>query len=410
MPRSAGSCDRHGRRRRLVQPRERGEHPLAVGRRPEGGQRALEEPGIPGRHHPRVEEGHDAAVVGPADQPAGALREPQRGVGGRHGHEPVAAHPGDGLRPRRRQRVVGPRERDAVDDHELAGRAGHVDALPQGEGAEQAGVRVAGELPHQRGDLVLALAQEPDVVTSKRSRIASVGVLRPRASRRTGRACGRRRPGPAPRSRRGSASLSPSRPGGGRCCGDVGDRLLAGSRTGCRRRGPCQSGRPRRAGPWCRRRRRSVPPSSSVAEVSTTVRSPNTLSRNSIGDAHRRDAQDRARGAGRGSATRRRARAPRGCAAEFSNTSSTAARATLRAPSASTPCLGLELGLHLPGGVAHPRERERTASPGCRSSLPSGERVEDALREASAGVRRPPRSTRRSRPARLAAAVTMRAR
>ena len=89
--------------------------------------------------------------------------EAQRGVGGRHGHEAVAAHPGDGLRARRRQRVVGARERDAVDDDELAGRAGHVDALPQREGAEQAGLRVARELPHQRGDLVLALAEEADV-------------------------------------------------------------------------------------------------------------------------------------------------------------------------------------------------------------------------------------------------------
>ena len=40
-----------------------GEHPVAVRRRPERGQRALEEAGRPRGHHPRVQEGHDATVV-----------------------------------------------------------------------------------------------------------------------------------------------------------------------------------------------------------------------------------------------------------------------------------------------------------------------------------------------------------
>ena len=94
------------------------------------------------------------------DEPAGALGQPERGVGGRDRHEAVAAHPGDRLRASRGERVVGPGERDPVDDDELARGAGHVDALPEGERAEEAGARVAGELAHERGDLVLALAQE----------------------------------------------------------------------------------------------------------------------------------------------------------------------------------------------------------------------------------------------------------
>ena len=69
-----------------------------VGRRVEGRQRALEEAGVPRRHDAGVEEGDDAAVVGPPDEPPGALGEAQRRVGGGHRHEAVAAHPRDRLR------------------------------------------------------------------------------------------------------------------------------------------------------------------------------------------------------------------------------------------------------------------------------------------------------------------------
>ena len=213
----------------------------------------------------------------------GALRQPQRRVGGRHGHEAVAAHPGDGLRARRGERVVGARERDAVDDDELARRAGHVDALPQRQRAEQAGARVAGELPHQGADLVLALAEErrssPSVGEPLAHRLG--GLLAPRASTRTARACDRRPPAPGPRSRR--ASRSPGRRGPARAGAARRRRWpAAGSRTGCRRRARATPGRPRRAGPIVPATASNEPPSSSVAEVSTTVRSAKTLSRTSI--------------------------------------------------------------------------------------------------------------------------------
>ena len=97
-PRSAGSATGSGGGADLVEPAQGGDDHVAVGGRPEGGQRALEEPGIPSGDHARVEDGDDPAVVGlPATSRPDALGQPQRGVGGRDGHEPVAAHPGDGL-------------------------------------------------------------------------------------------------------------------------------------------------------------------------------------------------------------------------------------------------------------------------------------------------------------------------
>ena len=62
-----------------------------VGGGPHRRQAGLEEPAVAGRRQPRVEHGDDAAVGGGADQPAGALGEQQRGVGGGDLHEAVAA-------------------------------------------------------------------------------------------------------------------------------------------------------------------------------------------------------------------------------------------------------------------------------------------------------------------------------
>ena len=74
-------------------------------------------------------------------------------------HEAVAAGLVGGLLPRRHQRVVGPRERDPVDQHQLAGLPRHVEPLPQRQGAEQAGVRVLDELLGQLGQLRVALGE-----------------------------------------------------------------------------------------------------------------------------------------------------------------------------------------------------------------------------------------------------------
>ena len=60
-----------------------------------------------------------------------AVREAQRGVGGRDGHEPVAAHLRDGLRASRGEGVVRSRERDPIHHDQLQGRARHVHALAQ---------------------------------------------------------------------------------------------------------------------------------------------------------------------------------------------------------------------------------------------------------------------------------------
>ncbi len=80
-------------------------------------------------------------------------------MGGGDLHEPVAPLAVGGALPGAHQRVVGPGERDPVDQHQLAGVAGDVEPLPQAEGAEQAGVGVADELPRELGQLGVALRQ-----------------------------------------------------------------------------------------------------------------------------------------------------------------------------------------------------------------------------------------------------------
>ena len=61
------------------------------------------------------------------------------------------------------QRVVGPRERDPVDQHQLAGVARDVEALPEAQRAEQAGVRVADELAGELRQLRVALRERGQV-------------------------------------------------------------------------------------------------------------------------------------------------------------------------------------------------------------------------------------------------------
>ena len=128
-----------------------------------GARLARQEAAVARGGQPRVEHRDHAAVGGRPDQPAGALREQQRGVGGGDLHEPVAAGPVGGALPGAHQRVVGAGERDPVDEHQLAGVAGHVEPLPQREGAEQRGVRVVDELPGQLGQLGVALGQRGQV-------------------------------------------------------------------------------------------------------------------------------------------------------------------------------------------------------------------------------------------------------
>jgi hypothetical protein len=78
-------------------------------------------------------------------------------------HEAVAARLVGRPLARRHQRVVGSRERDPVDEHQLTGLSGHVQALPQAQRAEQAGVGVLDELPGQLRQLRVALGQGGEV-------------------------------------------------------------------------------------------------------------------------------------------------------------------------------------------------------------------------------------------------------
>lgn len=74
-------------------------------------------------------------------------------------------------------------------------RPGDVDALPEAERPEQAGARVAGELPDEGGDLVLALAEDGDL---------AVEVLEPLAHLVGRGACGTHRREEAERAPAGS--------------------------------------------------------------------------------------------------------------------------------------------------------------------------------------------------------------
>ena len=123
-------------------------------RTPERWQRLHDVPAVAGRVEPRVEHGDDAPVVGRADQAAGGLGEQRGGardvdLGERLGSGLLAS----GFE----QRVVWPREGQLVDHDERQRRAGHVDALEQPGGGEQAGRFGAGEGGDQRGLGQLAL-------------------------------------------------------------------------------------------------------------------------------------------------------------------------------------------------------------------------------------------------------------
>ena len=159
-----------------------------------------------------------------ADQSTRALSEQQRGVRRGDLHEAVAAGLVGGLLPGAEQRVVGTRERDPVDQHQLAGVAGDVEPLPQAEGAEQAGVRVADELRRQLRQLGVALGERGEVRQPLAHHLGGGLGRAPRREQPEGAAlCGVDR---ARRSRRASACAIPSRPGGGRC--------LATYRIACR--------------------------------------------------------------------------------------------------------------------------------------------------------------------------------
>jgi hypothetical protein len=78
----------------------------------------------------------------------------------RHGHEAIAASFGHRSLARQRQRLVGTRKGNPVDDHQRTGRARHVDALPEREGAEQACRLIVDKATCQLRQLSIPLAQD----------------------------------------------------------------------------------------------------------------------------------------------------------------------------------------------------------------------------------------------------------
>ena len=265
------SCTGSGGCGGRVDPAQRVEHRLARVRRPERRQRRPQEAAVARRRQPRVEHRDDTAVPGAAHQSPDALSQPQRRVGGSHGHEPVAARcapPPAAARPSSGSSGRGNGMRSMTTSWQR--RPGHVDALPERERAEQAGAARRARSPGPASASVLALAaararRAARAAPPRRTRPPaasenSPSVRPPAASHQRGRA---RRVPPA-RCCRGRAAAGAARRRG---C------PAAGSRTGCRRRAPATPARPRPAGPRTRARPRRRRRALSVAEVRTTVRS-----------------------------------------------------------------------------------------------------------------------------------------
>src|SRR5699024_4360806 len=63
----------------------------------------------------------------------------------RYIHESITAVFGSVLGSGAHDRVIGTRERDSIDDHQLAGIAGNIDALPEAQRSEQAGMGIGDE-------------------------------------------------------------------------------------------------------------------------------------------------------------------------------------------------------------------------------------------------------------------------
>lgn len=74
-------------------------------------------------------------------------------------HEAVSATLLHSLLACAHQRIVGPGERNPVHHHELTARSWHIDALPERQRAEEAGLRVGGEILDQLAQRLLALEQ-----------------------------------------------------------------------------------------------------------------------------------------------------------------------------------------------------------------------------------------------------------
>src|SRR3954454_6159566 len=145
------------------QPSQGLQHDGPLGGGPHRRQRSAKDPAVAGSDQPWVEDCHNSPVGSGANQPPGALSQQQRGVCGGNLHEAVPAGLVGGPLARRHQRIVGARERDPVDQHELAGVTGHVEALPQAQRPEQAGVRVLREQSSELGQLCLALREDRQV-------------------------------------------------------------------------------------------------------------------------------------------------------------------------------------------------------------------------------------------------------
>ena len=107
------------------------------GAREAGREGVGEDAAVGARDDPVVEDRDDTAIVTPADQPAEALLEGERGGGELERREGIVAELGARLHAGRDQRIGVRRERQLVDHDEAERVAGDIDAFPEGGGAEE---------------------------------------------------------------------------------------------------------------------------------------------------------------------------------------------------------------------------------------------------------------------------------
>ena len=144
----------------------------------------------------------------------------------------------DRLAPRRQQRIVRARERQAVDDDEAERPPGHVDALEEPGRGEHARRLVGGEAGDERRLGQVALGEDRHVDTLADRGGGEVHRLPAREQRQRPPAGGGDQARPARRARRRGSAPTAGRAGASRSTATPGAR----SRTGCRRRrSPCRS-------------------------------------------------------------------------------------------------------------------------------------------------------------------------
>src|SRR5262249_45227419 len=146
-------------------------HHVQIRRAAVRGQALYERPAVLFLEDAVVEQGEQAAVVERADQAAKALFQSNDGGGDLVVEEGVAAVFVDGFDAGSDYRITRHGEGQAVDDHAAELLALHVNALPEGRGGEEHGVRGDAELLKQRGLWGIPLQEHGEVEDAEKAMV-----------------------------------------------------------------------------------------------------------------------------------------------------------------------------------------------------------------------------------------------